>query len=130
MHLSSSLPDHTLLMVPKRPSVSSFFTLLSDGGSASTKSTSQSEQRVKPGRYSALHSGQYMGGRVYTRPESRGKVANSLLAADPGRCPTPVSHEVRDQRRLPQSAGRAMPAAWGCGYELYLAGDGRTPGDR
>src|SRR5437879_8233576 len=74
MHLSASLPDHTLLTVPKPPSVSSLLALLSDGESASTKSTSQSEQRVKPGRYSALHWGQNMG---RTECTTRPKVGHS-----------------------------------------------------
>src|SRR5947208_16800169 len=42
-----------------------FRTRVSDSESSCTKSTSQSEQRVNPARYSALHSGQNMGGMIY-----------------------------------------------------------------
>jgi hypothetical protein len=53
---------------------------------------------------------------VYTRPENRGKVANSLLAANPRRQPGPVSREWRDQRRLPPvNVGRRKSGAFGTG---------------
>jgi hypothetical protein len=42
-----------------------FRTCASDSERSCTKSTSQSEQRVNPARYSALHSGQNIGGMIY-----------------------------------------------------------------
>jgi hypothetical protein len=42
-----------------------FITRVSDSESSCTKSTSQSEQRINPARYSALHSGQNIGGMIY-----------------------------------------------------------------
>src|SRR5579862_3236462 len=50
-HLAWSLPVQTRF---------NFSAAISDSESSLTKSMSQSEQRVNPGRYSALHSGQNM----------------------------------------------------------------------
>src|SRR6267143_1605426 len=61
---SSQTPTHSAWLPHSQSNVNASSEDKSSSGSTSTKSASQSEHRVKPGRYSTLHLGQNM--RVVT----------------------------------------------------------------
>src|SRR5882762_1686585 len=57
---SSQTPTHSAWLPHSQSNVNASSEDKSSSGSSSTKSASQSEHRVKPGRYSTLHLGQNM----------------------------------------------------------------------
>src|SRR6266852_4062237 len=58
-----------------------------DAGGSYTRSTSQSEQRVNPGRYSALHCGQNMVKRESTAPRN---ISTPIKHCAATRCALPL----------------------------------------